>query len=107
MSDTTTTTPRDNGTGQVTQALTALDEAIDEFMAARGKVERATQALTRFDLGDRSPYELDPDDPDHIWLNAFCCIRPTDKFAADVGRTVIAKAMAHHGRRVPLTVNAS
>jgi hypothetical protein len=25
----------------------------------------------------------------HIWLNAFACVRPTDKFCADVGRQII------------------
>ena len=105
MSDTTTT--HDNAAEQVTQSWTALAEAIGAFEAARGQLERAAQELARFDLGDRSPYELDPDNPDHIWLNAFRCIRPSDEFAADVGRTVIAKAMAHHGHRVPLTVIAS
>ena len=105
MSDTTTTTPRDNAAEQVTQVLTALAKAIGAFEAARGELERAAQELARFDLGDRSPYELD--DPDGIWLNAFSCIRPTDEFAAEVGRMVIAKAMAHRGHRVPLTVIAS
>lgn len=25
----------------------------------------------------------------HIWLNAFACIRPTDEFLAEVGRDVL------------------
>lgn len=27
----------------------------------------------------------------HIWLNAFNCINPTDEFLKDIGRMVIAK----------------
>lgn len=50
---------------------------------------------------------------EHIWLNAFSCIRPTDAFAAEVGRMVIAKVMAHkHAdvlktRHIVLRINAS
>lgn len=29
----------------------------------------------------------------HIWLNAFECIRPSDDFLKDVGRMVVAKLM--------------
>lgn len=50
---------------------------------------------------------------DHIWLNAFKCISPTDEFAADVGREIIAKVMAHNSgdilerRHIVLRINAS
>lgn len=50
---------------------------------------------------------------EHIWLNAFSCISPTDEFAADVGRMVIEKVMAQHHidplkrRHVVLRINAS
>ena len=42
--------------------------------------------------------ELVRDHPgvDHIWLNALKCVRPTDEFAAEVGREIIAKVMAHN-----------
>lgn len=30
-------------------------------------------------------------DDNHIWVNAFSCIRPTDEFLLGVGRTVIDK----------------
>lgn len=26
---------------------------------------------------------------EHLWLNAFSCIRPTDEFCADVGRQIV------------------
>lgn len=50
---------------------------------------------------------------EHIWLNGFSCVRPTDEFAADVGRAVISKVMAQsHAdplkrRHIVLRVNAS
>lgn len=44
---------------------------------------------------------------DGIWLNGFRCIRPTDEFAAEVGRMVIDKVMATRNRRVALTFSAS
>lgn len=50
---------------------------------------------------------------DHIWLNAFSCIRPTDEFAADIGRQVIDKVMSHKSddvllaRHIVLRINAS
>ena len=63
--------------------------------------EFATGLLILADALDREP------DPDHIWLNAFKCIRPTDEFAAEVGRAVIARAMQSHPKRAALTVTAS
>ncbi|QIK83002.1 hypothetical protein [Sanguibacter sp. HDW7] len=44
---------------------------------------------------------------DHVWLNGFRCIRPTDEFAAEVGRMVINKIMQTRDRSVALTFNAS
>lgn len=50
---------------------------------------------------------------DHIWLNAFACISPTDEFAAEVGRGIIAKVMSHNSgdllerRHIVLRINAS
>ena len=59
--------------------------------------------------------ELVRDHPgvEHIWLNAFRCVRPTDDFAAQVGREVITMVMAHRHpdvlktRHIVLRVNAS
>lgn len=50
---------------------------------------------------------------DHVWLNAFLCVRPSDDFAAAVGREVIAKVMAQRHpdimktRHIVLRINAS
>ena len=50
---------------------------------------------------------------EHIWLNAMNCVRPTDQFAADVGREIIAKVMSHQAddvmerRHIVLRINAS
>lgn len=50
---------------------------------------------------------------EHLWLNAFSCINPTDEFAAEVGRSVIRKVMAHDAddvlerRHIVLRINAS
>jgi len=50
---------------------------------------------------------------EHMWLNGFSCIQPSDEFAADVGRMVIAKVMAHHNddvlkqHHILLRINAS
>lgn len=71
--------------------------------------------VSEFDRQATEAVKLVRDHPgvDHIWLNAFECIRPTDKFAADVGRDVIAKVMAHHSddvfesRHIVLRINAS
>lgn len=32
-------------------------------------------------------------EPTRMWINAMSCVRPTDEFAADVGRMVIRQAM--------------
>lgn len=34
------------------------------------------------------------DRPTRLWLNAFSCVRPTDEFAAEVGRDVIRLLMS-------------
>lgn len=34
-----------------------------------------------------------PPKPEKVWLNAMLCVRPTDEFAAQVGRMVIDKVM--------------
>lgn len=44
---------------------------------------------------------------EHIWLNAFSCVRPSDDFAAQVGREVIRKVMDQRSRHVVLRINAS
>lgn len=43
---------------------------------------------------DWTPEELvDLAKGNHIWLNAFSCIRPTPEFLQSVGAAVVAKAM--------------
>ena len=94
----------------ITDELDAISEAVDELVAAKKKLEDAVRSLylKRRQLGGRRPAMVsDPTDPDHTWLNAFACIRPTDEFAAQVGRDVIAAAMAAHPRRVVRSFNAS
>ena len=89
-----------------------LDELADctkLFAEAMQKMKAATDSVARKSVA-RLPREwtdVDFEDPDHIWLNAFRCIRPTDEFAAEVGRAVIDRAMQAHPKRAALTVNAS
>ena len=73
------------------------------------KMKAATDSVARKSVArlPRDWTDVDFEDPDHIWLNAFKCIRPTDEFAAEVGRAVIARAMQSHPKRAALTVNAS
>ena len=69
------------------------------------------------DMGDpvADAVDLVHDHPgvDHIWLNAFSCIHPTDAFAAEVGRSVIERVMAQQHddvfkrRHIVLRINAS
>jgi hypothetical protein len=57
--------------------------------AARNACERGNRLE-----GDHSAAEkVALADANHIWLNAFCCIRPSDEFLLSVGRTVVAKLM--------------
>lgn len=44
---------------------------------------------------------------DHVWLNAFSCISPSDESAAKIGHVVIRKVMAARDRKIALTFNAS
>ena len=93
-----------------------LSEDLDEladcaklFAEAMSKMKEASDSVSRKSVArlPRDWTDVDFEDPDHIWLNAFKCIRPTDEFAAEVGRSVIDRAMQAHPKRVALTVNAS
>ena len=89
--------------------LDDLADCTKLFAEAMLKMKEASEAVARRSVA-RLPREwtdVDFEDPDHIWLNAFKCIRPTGEFAAEVGRSVIARAMQAHPKRVALTVNAS
>ena len=89
--------------------LDELDDCTKLFAEAMQKMKAATDSVARKSVArlPRDWTDVDFEDPDHIWLNAFKCIRPTDEFAAEVGRAVIAHAMQSHPKRAALTVNAS
>ena len=88
-------------------AIKAMNGAIDMFVAARVAVESAARDLEALRVSRLDHLDLDWSEPDHIWLNGFACIRPTDEFAAQVGHGVIRAAMQAHPRRATFTVNAS
>ena len=88
-------------------ALLAMNAAIDQFAAAKAAFESAARDLEAIRVSRLDHMDLDWSEPDHIWLNAFKCIRPTDEFAAQVGHGVIRAAMQAHPRRATFTVNAS
>lgn len=85
----------------------ALDRERDRMSAADAEPTFPEHAAAAVDLVREHP------GVDHLWLNAFRCIRPTDEFAAEVGRTVISKVMAQKHddvfkrRHIVLRVNAS
>ena len=88
-------------------ALLAMNAAIDQFAAAKAAIESAARDLEAIRVSRLDHIDIDWSEPDHIWLNAFKCIRPTDEFAAQVGHGVIRAAMQAHPRRATFTVNAS
>ena len=88
-------------------ALLAMNAAIDQFAAAKAAIESAARDLEAIRVSRLDHMDLDWSEPEHIWLNAFKCIRPTDEFAAQVGHGVIRAAMQAHPRRATFTVNAS
>ena len=88
-------------------AIKAMNGAIDMFVAARVAVESAARDLEALRVSRLDHLDLDWSEPDHIWLNGFACIRPTDEFAAQVGRNVIRAAMQAHPKHASFTVNAS
>ena len=63
-------------------AIKAMNGAIDMFVAARVAVESAARDLEALRVSRLDHLDLDWSEPDHIWLNGFACIRPTDEFAA-------------------------
>ena len=85
--------------------LDAADVAIDRIITAFGDLKEAIDTLN----SKRVSRDLDLywDEPEHLWLNAFACINPTDEFAAQVGRAVIRHAIAAHPSRVTIRVTAS
>lgn len=58
-------------------------------------------------VADAVALVMDEPGVEHIWLNAFRCISPTDEFAAHVGHAVIQKIMAQRSRHIVLRFNAS
>ena len=88
-------------------ALLAMNAAIDQFVAAKAAIESAARDLEAIRVSRLDHMDLDWSKPDHMWLNAFACIRPTDEFAAQVGHGVIMTAMQAHPKRATFTVNAS
>lgn len=44
---------------------------------------------------------------DHIWLNAFSCISPSDEFLAGVGRDVVHRLNMAHLRTAPIVDDGS
>ena len=88
-------------------ALLAMNAAIDQFVAAKAAIESAARDLEAIRVSRLDHMDLDWSGPDHIWLNGFKCIRPTDEFAAQVGHGVIKAAMHAHPKRATFTVNAS
>ena len=72
--------------------IKAMNGAIDMFVAARVAVESAARDLEALRVSRLDHLDLDWSEPDHIWLNGFACICPTDEFAAQVGRNVIRAA---------------
>ena len=88
-------------------AMLAMNAAIDQFAAAKAAIESAARDLEAIRVSRLDHIDIDWSEPDHIWLNAFKCIRPTDEFAAQVGHGVIRAAMQAHPRRATFTVNAS
>ena len=88
-------------------ALLAVNAAVDQFVAAKDAIESAARDLEAIRVSRLDQMDIDWSEPDHIWLNAFSCIRPTDEFAAQVGHGVIRAAMQAHPKRAAFTVNAS
>ena len=84
-----------------------MNAAIDQFVAAKAAIESAARDLEAIRVSRLDHMDLDWSKPDHIWLNGFKCIRPTDEFAAQVGLRVISAAMQAHPKRATFTVNAS
>ena len=88
-------------------AMLAMNAAIDQFAAAKAAIESAARDLEAIRVSRLDHMDLDWSKPDHIWLNGFACIHPTDEFAAQVGRNVIMAAMQAHPKHASFTVNAS
>ena len=80
---------------------------LDALLAMNAAIESAARDLEAIRVSRLDHIDIDWSEPDHIWLNAFKCIRPTDEFAAQVGHGVIRAAMQAHPRRATFTVNAS
>lgn len=87
-----------------------MDEAF--YDDSRKSAERAGKKIER-DWTDAEKVELANDN--HVWLNAFSCIRSTDEFLIDVGRAVLRKLeespmgedLSGTGRMIYLRINAS
>ena len=88
-------------------AIKAMNGAIDQFVAALAAIESAARDIEAIRVSRLDHMDLDWSEPEHMWLNAFACIRPTDEFAAQVGHGVIRAAMQAHPKHASFTVNVS
>ncbi|MDT9701880.1 hypothetical protein, partial [Streptomyces sp. P17] len=89
--------------------LVELDQAITDMREARKRIEAAVTAIAEantWPYGDAYLYQ-DDDSPERLWLNGFSCIRPSDEFARDVGRSVIQMAIRRPGKSTQIEVTAS
>ena len=88
-------------------AVLSMNAALDQIAAAKAAFESAARDLEDIRVSRVNSLDIDLSLPEHLWLNAFKCIRPSDEFAAEVGRGVIRTAMQAHPKRATFTVNAS
>lgn len=70
-------------------------------------LDSSPEPVITLDVADVRELLLQATNAESLWLNAFSCIRPTDTFAAEVGRAVINMVMQHPGRQVVVRVRAS
>lgn len=72
-------------------------DADETFVAWLRHLVETDAVRTTLYTHDDDDHELTPDEAwaaaEHIWLNGFACIRPSDEFAAGLGRTIISKVM--------------
>ena len=90
------------------EAIEKLNHGIDLFVEAKNAIQEAAAELEALRVA-RLPdgMEIDWEEPDKLWINGFSCLRPTDEFAAVVGRNVIRKAMQAFPEAATFRVRAS
>ncbi len=77
----------------ILSAIEKLNHSLDQLVAAKQAIQESATELETLRVARVNGLDIDWEAPERVWLNGFACIRPTDAFAAELGRSIIRTVM--------------